>query len=83
MGWPQCGIGAEICARVMEGGSCGDTDRKYAYTTTGPAFDQLDAPVMRITGADLPTPYSQPLEDLCFPLSSNVIRTVKKLLNIA
>ena len=41
-GWPQCGIGAEIAASIME------TD----------AFDYLDAPLERIAGADVPMPYS-------------------------
>ena len=43
-GWPQCGIGSEIGAIVME----------------SEAFDHLDAPVERITGADVPMPYSIP-----------------------
>ena len=33
-GWPQCGIGSEISALVME----------------SDAFDYLDAPVERVTG---------------------------------
>lgn len=45
-GWPQCGIGAEIAASIME------TD----------AFDYLDAPLERITGADIPMPYSVSIE---------------------
>ena len=49
---------------------------------SGPAFDYLDAPPMRVTGTDLPTPYSQPLEDKCFPKANNVVVTVKKLLNL-
>ena len=48
----------------------------------GPAFDYLDAPVMRVTGADIPTPYAKSLEDLVFPEPHNVIRTVKGMLNI-
>jgi pyruvate dehydrogenase E1 component beta subunit len=47
-GWSQCGIGAEIAATLME------TE----------AFDYLDAPMERITGADVPMPYSIPLEEL-------------------
>ena len=66
-GWPQCGIGAEICARIME----------------SPAFDYLDAPVTRITGADVPMPYSACLENEALPQVSNVIRAVKKALNVA
>lgn len=65
-GWPQCGIGAEICARVFE----------------SEAFDYLDAPVARVTGADLPTPYAENLEKMCFPVSQNVVTTVKKVLGL-
>lgn len=65
-GWPQCGIGAEICARVME----------------SKAFNYLDSPVLRITGADVPTPYAKTLELNAFPQVHNVVNTVKKSLNI-
>ncbi len=50
-GWPQCGIGAEIAGSIME------TD----------AFDYLDAPLERITGADVPMPYSVAIEKLAVP----------------
>lgn len=65
-GWPQSGIGAEICARIIE----------------SPAFDYLDAPVIRITGADIPMPYAQTLEIHAIPRPDDVIMAVKKLLNV-
>jgi len=61
-GWPQSGIGAEICGLVME------TE----------AFDYLDAPVERITGLDVPTPYAINLEQKCFPQVSNIVSGVLK-----
>ena len=39
-GFPMFGVGSEICAQVIE----------------SEAFDYLDAPVERVTGADIPTP---------------------------
>ncbi|CAG2202349.1 PDHB [Mytilus edulis] len=66
-GWPQCGIGSEICARVIES--------KF--------FNYLDAPVLRVTGADLPTPYAKQLEDNSFPQTHNIVGAVKKSLNIS
>lgn len=66
-GFPQFGVGSEVCAIVME----------------SEAFDYLDAPVYRVTGADIPTPYANNLEVLSLPQPENVIRTVKKVLNIA
>lgn len=41
-GFPMFGVGSEICAQIVE----------------SEAFDYLDAPVERITGADVPTPVS-------------------------
>ncbi|EGR29442.1 pyruvate dehydrogenase e1 beta subunit, putative [Ichthyophthirius multifiliis] len=65
-GWPQCGIGSEICALLMESS----------------AFDQLDAPVERITGLDIPMPYAPNLEAMCLPNSGNVVNAVRKCLNL-
>uniref|UniRef100_A0A7S1TFI8 Pyruvate dehydrogenase E1 component subunit beta n=1 Tax=Compsopogon caeruleus TaxID=31354 RepID=A0A7S1TFI8_9RHOD len=61
-GWPQNGVGSEICAQVMERGG----------------FDYLDAPVLRVTGADVPTPYALPLEKLTFPQVEDVVITARK-----
>lgn len=49
-GFPAFGVGSEICAQIVE----------------SEAFDYLDAPVERITGADVPTPvrYSLIIFDL-------------------
>jgi pyruvate dehydrogenase E1 component beta subunit len=63
-GWPQCGIGAEIAAIVMESG----------------AFDYLDAPVERITGADVPMPYALPLEQAALPQISDISAAVRRTL---
>lgn len=39
-------------------------------------FDYLDAPVVRVTGADLPMPYSQVLEEASLPTTQDVINAV-------
>ncbi|XP_006892258.1 PREDICTED: pyruvate dehydrogenase E1 component subunit beta, mitochondrial isoform X2 [Elephantulus edwardii] len=65
-GWPQFGVGAEICARIME----------------GPAFNYLDAPAVRVTGADVPMPYAKILEDNSVPQVKDIIFAIKKTLNI-
>ncbi|CAN2532337.1 1-deoxy-D-xylulose-5-phosphate+synthase [Methylocapsa aurea] len=62
-GWPQCGIGAEIAARVQE-----------------EAFDYLDAPVLRVTGKDVPMPYAANLEKLALPSVADVIAAAKAVL---
>jgi len=50
-GWPTCGVGAEIAACMME----------------TRAFDYLDAPLHRVTGAEIPMPYAPTLEKLSVP----------------
>jgi pyruvate dehydrogenase E1 component beta subunit len=47
------------------------------------AFDQLDAPVERVTGADVPMPYARNLEVLAVPHEQDIITAVRKTLNRA
>ncbi len=49
-------------------------------TLQSEAFDFLDAPVLRITGADVPMPYSKPLEHLCLPDKGRVVEAVRRVL---
>ena len=62
-GWPACGIGAEIGAAIYE----------------SEAFNYLDAPVERVTGADIPMPYAANLESEALPVAQNVINAVQKV----
>jgi pyruvate dehydrogenase E1 component beta subunit len=62
-GWPFAGIGAEICATVVE-----------------QAFDWLDAPVLRVTGKDVPLPYAANLERLALPQAEDVVAGAKAVL---
>jgi pyruvate/2-oxoglutarate/acetoin dehydrogenase E1 component len=43
------------------------------------AFDYLDAPILRVTGIDVPMPYAKPLEHLCAPDSARVIDAVHRV----
>lgn len=65
-GWPQCGIGSEIVARIME------------HET----FYHLDAPVWRVTGADIPMPYTKSLEAAALPQPHDVVHAVNKVLGV-
>ena len=47
----------------------------------GPAFHFLDAPVIRVTGADVPIPYSKLCEHVATPQANVVVDAVKKVLN--
>lgn len=41
------------------------------------AFDYLDAPVMRVTGKDVPMPYAENLEELALPQVEDIIRSAQ------
>jgi len=43
------------------------------------AFDYLDAPVLRITGKDVPMPYAANLEKLALPSIAEIVEAVKKV----
>lgn len=45
------------------------------------AFFQLDAPVWRITGSDIPMPYAKSLEAATLPTPHDVFTAVTKILN--
>lgn len=65
-GFPGFGVGSEICAQIME----------------SEAFDYLDAPVERVTGCEVPTPYAKELEDFAFPDTEVILRACKKVLSL-
>ncbi len=44
-------------------------------------FDELDAPVARVSGADVPLPYARELEQACIPHAEDVLRAVRKTMN--
>ena len=46
-------------------------------------FDYLDAPIVRVTGEDVPIPYSRPLEDAAIPDVPRVVAAVKSLCGVA
>ena len=43
------------------------------------AFDYLDAPIMRVTGEDVPMPYAANLEALALPQSEDIIRSALQI----
>ncbi|TFJ87986.1 hypothetical protein NSK_000340 [Nannochloropsis salina CCMP1776] len=56
------GLGAELCSLVME----------------SEAFDYLDAPPERVTGADVPMPYAINLEKAALPQIDDIVTAVKR-----
>ncbi|KIR59564.1 pyruvate dehydrogenase E1 component subunit beta [Cryptococcus bacillisporus CA1873] len=61
-GFPAFGVGSEIIAQICE----------------STAFDYLDAPPERITGADVPTPYAESLETMAFPDTPLIAKVIKR-----
>jgi len=43
-------------------------------------FDELDGPVQRVSGADVPLPYAKNLEQACIPHADDVIAAVRKMI---
>src|SRR5207253_7376196 len=64
------------CVIVEEGWPHGGVGANLAALVGEHAFDDLDAPVGRVTGADLPMPYSKPLEQIAFPHEPQVVEAV-------
>ena len=58
---------------VEEGWPHGGVGANLAALIQEQAFDYLDAPVQRVTGADVPMPYSKPLEQAAFPHEEHVV----------
>lgn len=63
--FPICNVGAEICSTVME----------------SEAFFHLDAPMERVSCADVPTPYAKPLETASQPQVADVVAVAKRILS--
>lgn len=63
LGWPVCGVGSEIVARIME----------------NPVFFQLDAPAIRCTGIDVPMPYAENIEYECTPHDHHIADYARKV----
>ena len=63
----------EACKRGGIGG-------EIAAMVMEEAFDDLDAPIVRVAGLDVPMPYSPPLDDAAVPQIEDIIRGVRQLL---
>jgi pyruvate dehydrogenase E1 component subunit beta len=61
------------CVVVEEGWPHGGVGANLAALICEQAFDDLDAPVARVTGADVPMPYSKPLEDSAYPHEPQIV----------
>ena len=65
------------CVTVEEGWPQCSISSEIGMRLMEQAFDYLDAPVVRVTGKDVPMPYAANLEKLALPNVSEVIEAVK------
>ncbi|KMO33280.1 pyruvate dehydrogenase [Methylobacterium variabile] len=65
------------CVTVEEGFPQSGVGAEIAARLMVDAFDYLDAPVLRITGKDVPMPYAANLEKLALPNVAEVIEAAK------
>ena len=62
---------------VEEGWAYAGINSEIAARIFEHAFDYLDAPVMRVNGADVPLPYAANLEELALPRAPKIIEAAK------
>jgi pyruvate dehydrogenase E1 component beta subunit len=62
------------CVVVEEGWPHGGVGANLAALIQEQAFDYLDAPIQRVTGADVPMPYSKALEQAAMPHEEHVVK---------
>jgi pyruvate dehydrogenase E1 component beta subunit len=67
------------CVVVHEGWPYGGVGAEISDRVQRLAFDDLDAPVLRVTTLDVPMPYNAKLELACMPNTARVIEAVKRL----
>jgi pyruvate dehydrogenase E1 component beta subunit len=65
---------------VEEGWSYAGVGAQITSIIQEEAFDDLDAPVLRVTQADVPMPYAKNLEQLAKPSVAQVVAACKKVL---
>lgn len=67
------------CVSVEEGWPAAGIGSEIAAVIMEHAFDDLDAPVKRVAGLDVPLPYAANLEKLCLPQPSHIIEAAKEV----
>jgi pyruvate dehydrogenase E1 component beta subunit len=65
---------------VEEGWPYAGTGAQIVSMIQEEAFDHLDAPILRVTQADIPMPYAKNLENLAKPSADRVVEACNKVL---
>ena len=67
------------CVVVHEGWPYGGVGAEISDRVQRLAFDDLDAPILRVTTLDVPMPYNAKLEQACIPQPARVVAAVKRV----
>jgi pyruvate dehydrogenase E1 component beta subunit len=65
---------------VEEAWPLGSIATEVSFKVQREAFDYLDAPVLRVTSADVPLPYAPTLIEAALPNADRVVRAVKQVM---
>jgi pyruvate dehydrogenase E1 component beta subunit len=65
---------------VEEAWPLGSIATEVTFKVQKDAFDYLDAPILRVTSADVPLPYAPTLIDAALPNAGKVIKAVKQVM---
>jgi pyruvate dehydrogenase E1 component beta subunit len=68
------------CVILEEGWPFAGVGAQFAYDIQREAFDYLDAPIVRVTQADVPMPYNKALEKLAKPDATKVVQACRQVL---
>jgi pyruvate dehydrogenase E1 component beta subunit len=68
------------CVSIEEGWPQSGVGAEIAAKVQEEAFDYLDAPVLRVTGKDVPMPYAANLEKLALPSVDEIVAAAKAVL---
>jgi pyruvate dehydrogenase E1 component beta subunit len=68
------------CVVVHEGWPYGGVGAEISDRVQRLAWDNLDAPVLRVTTLDVPMPYNAKLEQYCLPQVDRIVRAAKRVL---
>jgi pyruvate dehydrogenase E1 component beta subunit len=64
---------------VEEGWPICSIGSEICSSVTNLAFDELDAPPLKVSGKDVPMPYAANLEALALPTTNQIVDAVKKV----
>ena len=68
------------CVILEEGWPYAGVGAQIAYQVQQAAFGDLDAPIARVTGLDVPMPYAKNLEHMVMPTPARLVAAVREVL---